>query len=316
MNSSSRPLVTIAMPTYNRADGYLAEALESALAQTYPSLEILISDNCSSDGTPDLVAAYDDPRIRYVRHDTNLGAQGNFDYCLEAARGDFFVMLHDDDRMDPDFVEVCVEALEGRTGVGYVRTGNRLLDGDGAVVRERPNGAAGKTGVDALLAWMRAENYWALSSTLYETAELRAIGGFPTDTFPLTFDCHATANLALRAGGIEIEAPKASFRIHDGELSHKMAPHQWMEEWRRLYAEIVSWAPSESDREALKAQGSEFFSMLNYQFASKVEGRISRLAAYADVGVRFRRLPPAVTHRLRSWRRSLLPSTNQSAPQH
>lgn len=315
MSTSSRPLVTIAMPTYNRADGYLAEALESALAQTYTPLEILVSDNCSTDDTTALVADYDDPRIRYVRHDTNLGAQGNFDYCLEAARGEFFVMLHDDDRMDPDFVELCVEALDGRRGVGYVRTGNRLLDGDGSVLRERPNGAAGMTGVDALLAWMRAENYWALSSTLYETAELRAIGGFPTDTFPLTFDCHATARLALRNGGIEIEAPKASFRIHEGELSHKMAPHEWIQEWRRLHEAILSWAPSEADRRALQDQGSEFFSMLNYQFASKIEGPVSRMAAYADVGLRFRRLPPAVIHRLRSWRRSLFPTADRSVPQ-
>jgi hypothetical protein len=225
-------------------------------------------------------------------------------------------MLHDDDRMDPDFVEVCVDALDGRRCVGYVRTGNRLINGDGGVIRERPNGAAGSTGVEALLAWMRAENYWALSSTLYETAELRAIGGFPTETFPLTFDCHATARLALRHGGIEIEAPKASFRIHEGELSHKMAPHEWMHEWRRLFADILSWAPSAADRQALKAQGSEFFGMLNYQFASKIEGKVPRLAAYAATGLRFRRLPPALTHRLRSWRRSLLPSANQSVTQH
>jgi len=316
MSPSSRPLVTIAMPTYNRADGYLTEALDAALAQTYSPLEILVSDNCSSDGTPDLMAEYDDPRIRYVRHDTNLGAQGNFEYCLDAARGEFFVMLHDDDRMDPDFVETCVDALEGRRGVGYVRTGNRLINGEGAVVRERPNGAAGSTGVEALLAWMRAENYWALSSTLYETAELRAIGGFPTSTFPLTFDCHATARLALRAGGVEIEAPKASFRIHEGELSHKMAPQEWMQEWRRLHAEIVSWAPSEKDRQALMDQGSAFFGTLNYQFASKIEGRIARMAAYAATGLRFRRLPPAITHRLRSWRRSLFAPADRSVAQH
>jgi len=312
MSPSSRPLVTIAMPTYNRADGYLAEALESALAQTYAPLEILVSDNCSTDDTTALVARYDDPRIRYVRHDTNLGAQGNFDFCLDAARGDFFVMLHDDDRMDPDLVEVCVNALAGRRGVGYVRTGNRLLDGDGSVRRERPNGAAGTAGVDALLAWMRAENYWALSSTLYETAELRTIGGFPTETFPLTFDCHATARLALRNGGIEIEAPKACFRIHDGELSHKMAPREWMREWHRLYLAILSWAPSEAARKALQAQGKEFFSSLSYQFASKVEGRAARMAAYAAVGLQFRRLPPVVTHRWRSWRRSSSSTARQS----
>jgi glycosyltransferase involved in cell wall biosynthesis len=301
------------MPTYNRADGYLPEALESALAQTYAPLEILVSDNCSTDGTAELVGSYDDPRIRCVRHETNLGAQGNFDYCLDAARGDFFLMLHDDDRMDPDLVEVCINALEGRRGVGYVRTGNRLLDGEGGVRRERPNGAAGATGVEALLAWMRSENYWALSSTLYETAALRDIGGFPTSKFPLTFDCHATAQLALQYGGLELEVPKASFRIHEGELSHKMAPVEWIEEWKRLFEAVLTWAPTEHDRRALEKQGNVFFSMLCYQFAAKIESWRLRMAVHISLAVEFRQLPPSLTNRVRAWRMNLLPRSSKGS---
>lgn len=302
MSDDNYPLVTIAIPTYNRADGYLAEALESALAQTYDHLEILVSDNCSTDGTPDLVQSYDDPRIRYVRHETNLGAHGNFDYCVDAARGDFFLMLHDDDRIAPSLLETCVDALGTTTEVGYIRTGNRLIEGDGHVIREYPNGAAGTTGVEALQAWMRCQNYWALSSTLYETAALRRIGGFATTTFPLTFDCHATANIALHGGGIELEPTKACFRIHNGELSHKMAPEKWIAEWQRLFDTILSWAPTEADRETLRTEGRPFFSMLCYQFAAKVRGRLPRLAAHLSIYARFRHVPPSVRHTLAGWK--------------
>ena len=59
------PLVTIAIPTYNRADAYLGEAIQSAINQTYPNLEIIISDNCSSDYTGLLVESFKDPRIQY-----------------------------------------------------------------------------------------------------------------------------------------------------------------------------------------------------------------------------------------------------------
>jgi len=306
MSTSVRPLVTIAMPTYNRADGYLPEALESALAQTYAPLQILVSDNCSTDGTTELVRSYDDPRIRYVRHETNLGAHGNFDYCVDAAQGDFFLMLHDDDRIDPDFVEVCIDALDRPTGVGYVRTGNRLIDGDGTVVQERPNGAAGTSGVAAVLGWMKFQNYWALSSTLYETDALRGIGGFPTDDFPLTCDCYATARIALReGGGIELAPAKASFRVHSGEITHNVEPLRWIDEWRRLRDAIVSWAPTGEAREALEGQGDVFFSMLCYQFAAKIDSRLSRASTQLSIFARFHRVPPSVRNRLKTWSQPL-----------
>ncbi len=87
-NNQHLPMVSIGIPTYNRADGYLRECIDSAIRQTYPNIDIVISDNCSSDGTADLVNGIDDPRIRYFRHEQNIGANNNFNYCLEQARGD------------------------------------------------------------------------------------------------------------------------------------------------------------------------------------------------------------------------------------
>ena len=60
------PLVTIAIPTYNRADGYLKEAIQSALDQTYPNLEIIVSDNCSIDDTESIVKCLSEPDIRKI----------------------------------------------------------------------------------------------------------------------------------------------------------------------------------------------------------------------------------------------------------
>jgi len=128
--------VTIAIPTYNRAGRFLRSAIECALAQTYPDLEILVADNCSTDATPDVVRSYPDPRIRYMRHSTNIGANSNFNACIEAASGAYFLLLPDDDVIDPDMVEACMAAAAGRTGLGVIRTGTRILDGSGRVLRE------------------------------------------------------------------------------------------------------------------------------------------------------------------------------------
>lgn len=307
MISNGRPLVTIAIPTYNRANGYLPGALEAALAQTYTPLEILVSDNCSTDRTPELVRSYDDSRVRYVRHEPSLGALGNFQYCVDAAEGDFFLMLHDDDRIDADFVETCVSALPQSSGVGYVRTGTRLIDAEGTATETFPNGAAGTSGVQAVLEWMQSSNYWTFSSTLYETDVLRQTGGIDVPGFPLTCDCHATARIALRGGGVEIEPVKASFRLHEENITNKVDALDWIDEWHRLHKAILSWAPTEHDRRMLSKHGRRFFSMLSYQFASDIAGRMPRLRAQLSVLARFRRLPPSIGSLTSVWRTNVRP---------
>ena len=94
MKNQQFPLVTIGIPTYNRADGYLRETLESALAQSYPNLEILVADNCSTDNTKLVVESYKDKRVRYFRHETGLIPNDNFNFCLSQARGYYFLLLH------------------------------------------------------------------------------------------------------------------------------------------------------------------------------------------------------------------------------
>ncbi len=74
MVSSDEPLVTIGIPTYNRANNFLRNALGSALNQTYTKLEIIASDNRSTDQTESLVRDFSDPRIRYIKHQENISA--------------------------------------------------------------------------------------------------------------------------------------------------------------------------------------------------------------------------------------------------
>ena len=85
--TKSEPLITIAIPTYNRANAYLMQALESAVNQTYRNLEIIVSDNCSTDNTETVVRGFDDPRIRYIRQNENIGANNNFNFCIKRGEG-------------------------------------------------------------------------------------------------------------------------------------------------------------------------------------------------------------------------------------
>jgi len=104
------PRFTIGIPTYNRAD-FLRRSLECAVSQTCPDLEIIVSDNASTDGTAEVVRSFGD-RVRYHRNPTNLGATANFEKVLELASGDFFSWLQDDDLIHRDFASRASQGLE------------------------------------------------------------------------------------------------------------------------------------------------------------------------------------------------------------
>ena len=105
--------VTILIPTYNRSR-YLAEAVESALAQTYRNLEVVVSDNASTDDTASVVGRYTrDPRFRYYRNAENLGMVGNWQKALrEYCSGEWFIILSDDDYFtDPTYIDKAVDLI-------------------------------------------------------------------------------------------------------------------------------------------------------------------------------------------------------------
>src|SRR5712664_4480750 len=121
-------MISICIPTYNRA-ATLAKAIASAQAQTYRDLEIVVVDNHSNDGTEAMVreAASADPRIRFVRHDKNLGMARNFSACIAEARGEHVKFLCDDDLLEPGCVAKLADALSP-PGVALSACARRMVD--------------------------------------------------------------------------------------------------------------------------------------------------------------------------------------------
>ena len=105
------PLVTIGIPTYNRAD-WLDRAIASALAQDYAHLEVVISDNASTDRSAEICEYWRvaDRRVRSYRQSSNLGPSANFAFVLQQASGTWFMWLGDDDWIDSNYVSQCLKA--------------------------------------------------------------------------------------------------------------------------------------------------------------------------------------------------------------
>lgn len=111
--AASPPLVSVCLPTYNRSQR-LRRAIETVQASRYPNLDIVVSDNASPDDTREVVEAMmkTDARIRYFRSATNVGPTPNFEFARAQARGKYFMLLGDDDYLDPDYLAGCVAVME------------------------------------------------------------------------------------------------------------------------------------------------------------------------------------------------------------
>lgn len=113
-------LVSILIPVYNR-EQMVADCIESALNQTYPQLEVVVVDNCSTDATWSICKKYAeiDTRVRVFRNDSNLGPVRNWRRCADEARGAYAKLLFSDDLMAPDCVQECLPLLFS-PDVGFV----------------------------------------------------------------------------------------------------------------------------------------------------------------------------------------------------
>lgn len=125
---SFHPLVSICIPTYNSAL-YLAQTLNSIVAQTYKNIEVIISDNASTDDTPNIIHNYcNQYGWTFYRNEINIGAGNNFNKLIELANGEYIVIYHADDVYDLTIVEKSVQAFQQSDNIGLVGTMGSVIN--------------------------------------------------------------------------------------------------------------------------------------------------------------------------------------------
>jgi glycosyltransferase involved in cell wall biosynthesis len=138
--TQERPLVTFVLFAYNQ-ENYIRDAIEGAFSQTYEPLEIILSDDCSSDRTfelmQELAAAYNGPHeVRLRRNETNLGVGGHINAAFLAARGDILLVAAGDDISLADRAEVSVDYLEANPAASAVLLSADTIDQHGEIIGE------------------------------------------------------------------------------------------------------------------------------------------------------------------------------------
>lgn len=218
-NTYTPSLVTIAIPAYKRT--YLAEAIQSALSQTYSNIELLVVDDDSPNNLKPVVDNFHDPRIKYFRNERNLGLLNvvkNWNRCLELARGEYFILLCDDDLLEPNFVQELLTLADKYPQCNVFHARRYVLDektGERKVDDAWPEWESLETFYENKLKWIRLHT---ITEFMYRTAHIADIKYIE---FPVAWgsDDISVIRFAEQGGIASSHPPLATFRYNDEHLS-------------------------------------------------------------------------------------------------
>jgi glycosyltransferase involved in cell wall biosynthesis len=173
-----QPLVTIIIPAYNAA-ATVARALDSALAQTYRPIEVIVIDDGSKDATSEIVAAYRDERIRLLSLPRNQGESGAMNEGLASARGEYIAFLDADDEWLPTKLAEQVPMLRENPRATMVNCGHNRVDQSGDVA---PDWGTPPPGLGKADLWrgLLAATYITKPCVVARASALREVGPFDT----------------------------------------------------------------------------------------------------------------------------------------
>jgi glycosyltransferase involved in cell wall biosynthesis len=139
------PLISVGIPVYN-GEKYLATAIQSVLDQSYSNLEIIISDNCSTDNSVAIVMEFQkkDSRVKLIKNAANIGFIKNFNSLPLQATGEYFIFFADDDIYDKDFIKLLWNEFLKNPGIAIAIGSVKLITMEGQVIEHINNFSAAK----------------------------------------------------------------------------------------------------------------------------------------------------------------------------
>ena len=237
LSSPSRdPLVTIAIPTFNRSS-WLQGCIAACLQQSYASFEIVVSDNASTDATQEVLRGFASERLRVLQQDENIGLVANWNACLAAAQGSHVVFVSDDDTVAPWLLEHCVALVRRDPEIALVMAlSDTYLAGEHRKLPAMlsPNLSTGIwRGADVLREFLACRISPVMSSILFRTDVLRAVGGLPSG-WPNAADLACWLPLLASNKVGFVNAQCSSFCVHPEAESSKFSAATRVAELSRL----------------------------------------------------------------------------------
>jgi GT2 family glycosyltransferase len=283
------PRVTVLVPVYRGAE-IVGKAIESVLTQTFEDFELLLVDDCSPDDSVAVIESYDDPRIRLLRNEENLGQIGTLNRGLREARGAYIARLDQDDRCLPKRLELQVAILDAEPSVA-------LVGGWMTIVDEAGNRMAWLDGrlddyVEFLVDILTNQLKLGHPAVTFRREAVLALGGYD-ESIALAEDKDLWRRLALAGHEARIVTePVVLYLMHAGQQSQQSAQLQQDNNNRaleRFIGELSEQTPARAIRLLLSWEDGFWAECRTREDGERIAEALEALLA--DVAARLRLTP-------------------------
>lgn len=261
MTHPSHPRLSIAIPSYN-GSATIAEAIASCLAQSWGEFELVIVDDASSDSTATVVRGVVDRRMRWECNASNFGAIANWNRCIGATRGEYLLILHQDDWLFPGALEQLATSIASNPSAGLISLRGALRTdrrpGDEVARAGSTESRTFPAGIEAIREFMRSGTL--CSAVVVRRIAYEQLGRFNT-AFPYSADEEMWPRLCRRWPVVIQNAPWVGVRVGGKHLMHRTwaEPDFWAQ-WVSIHETILGYATECSTN---AAQVSTFRDLLN-----------------------------------------------------
>lgn len=250
-----RPIVSVLMAVH-QGERFLREAVESVLAQSFEEFELLVVDDGSTDATGDILASYDDPRLRVVRNDRNIGLPRSLNRGLEEVRAPLVARLDADDAAEPDRLARQLEVMCARPDLDILGSWTTEVDEAG-----RETGAFRFPASEALIRWgMAVTNVVYHPTVLMRLETLERLGGYDPSV-QCAEDYDLFTRVLLSGGRIDVVPEQLiRYRRNPDQVSVRRNERQKADALgvrRRYVAGLVGEEPDPGALEAIGALRSD-----------------------------------------------------------
>ena len=170
---------SVTVPAYKAQ--FLAECIDSILAQTYKNFELIIVNDASPQDLDSIVSKYDDPRIKYYKNEVGFGAEhvvGNWNKCLEYATGDYTICMGDDDKLLPNCLEEYVKLINQYPGLNLYHGMTMMIDENSNIINvQTPRPIYESMYSIMYYRWFQGRTQY-IGDWLFKVKALKEISGF------------------------------------------------------------------------------------------------------------------------------------------
>lgn len=220
-----QPKVSVIMSTFNRSEHFLPRAIKSVLSQSLADFELLVVDDCSTDGTEGVVRAFNDPRVVYLKLEKNSGSDTKpKNTGIMASKGEYLAFLDDDCEFLPYHLEKLAEKLDKNTNLDMVYCDMWLYD------ETRPDWE-GKQGItfDFDAQFLLNRNYIDTSEVMIRRDLAFAVGGFD-ETLPKFIDWNMWVRIMKWGANIQrVPIIATNYYMHESTKSNRVKTESWVD---------------------------------------------------------------------------------------